>query len=131
MAGAGVAWGLYSLRGRRRGDPERTTAANFLWSVPPALILFAAYPGNRPTTSAGIQWAVLSGALASGVGYAVWYAVLPRLAATRAATVQLTVPLLAALGGVAFLDEKISVRLIVAAILVLGGLGLAIAGRRR
>jgi drug/metabolite transporter (DMT)-like permease len=128
---AGVAWGIYSLRGRRAGDPLQTTAANFIWSVPLAVLLPLASPDSVHFTGKGILWAVLSGALASGVGYAVWYSVLPRLTATRAATVQLTVPVIAALGGVAFLAETISSRLLIASVLVLGGVALAIFGKRR
>jgi drug/metabolite transporter (DMT)-like permease len=131
MTLAGVAWGVYSLRGRRLGNPLQTTAANFLWAVPLALVLFAAEPGGSHVSPAGVGWAVLSGALASGVGYAKWYAALPRLTATRAATLQLTVPVLAALGGVIFLAETISVRLVLASLLVLGGVALAVLGRRR
>lgn len=131
MALAGVAWGVYSLRGRARGDPLATNAGNFAWAVPLALLLFAAGPGPARISAAGATWAVLSGALASGVGYAVWYAALPRLTATRAATLQLTVPVLAALGGVLFLGETLSARLVLAAVLVLGGVAVAIAGRRR
>ncbi len=131
MALAGVTWGVYSLRGRRRGDPLRTTAVNFIWAVPLGLILRLASPGMGHYTASGVRWAVLSGALASGMGYALWYAALPRLTATRAATVQLTVPVLAALGGVVFLAETISTRLILSSMLVLGGVGLAIVGRRR
>ncbi len=128
---AGVAWGIYSLRGRRAGDPLPTTAANFIWAVPLGALLLLVNPDGRHLTATGIQWAVLSGALASGVGYAVWYSVLPKLTATRAATVQLTVPVIAALGGVAFLAETISSRLLIASALVLGGVALAILGRRR
>ena len=132
MALAGAAWGVYSLRGRKLGNnPLQTTAANFIWAVPPGLLLFAANRGGALVSAAGLGWAVLSGALASGVGYAVWYAVLPRLTATRAATLQLTVPVLAALGGVVFLHETISTRLVLASLLVLGGVALAIFGRRR
>lgn len=130
MIFAGMAWGVYSLRGRKQGDPLQKTAANFLWAVPLALLLFAIAPGESHVSPTGLLWAVLSGALASGVGYAVWYAVLPRLTATRAATLQLTVPILAALGGVVFLAETISTRLVVASLLVLGGVSLAILGRR-
>ncbi len=131
MALAGAAWGVYSLRGRKLGDPLQTTAANFLWAVPLALALFAVGPGGSHVSPAGLGWAVLSGGLASGVGYAVWYATLPRLTATRAATLQLTVPVLAALGGVVFLSEIISTRLVLASLLVLGGVALAVFGRRR
>jgi drug/metabolite transporter (DMT)-like permease len=129
MALAGVAWGVYSLRGRKLGDPLQTTAANFLWAVLPAFFLFLTGWGGSHLSATGICWAVLSGALASGVGYALWYAVLPRLTATRAATLQLTVPVLAALGGVGLLGETISTRLVLASLLVLGGVALAIVGR--
>jgi drug/metabolite transporter (DMT)-like permease len=129
---AGVAWGIYSLRGRRTGaDPLQRTAANFIWSVPLAALLPLASPETEHFTSKGMVLAILSGALASGVGYAVWYSVLPRLTATRAATVQLTVPVIAALGGALILSEAISSRLLIAAVLVLGGVALAILGRRR
>ena len=131
MICAGLAWGIYSLRGRKLGDPLPVTAANFLWAVPLAALLFFVAPGTPYYSAPGLGWAVLSGALASGVGYAVWYAVLPRLTATRAATLQLTVPVLAALGGVLFLRETISARLVLASLLVLGGVALAILGRRR
>jgi len=129
---AGVAWGIYSLRGRRSGgDPLQTTAANFIWSAPLAALLPFASPETEHFTSKGMLLAVLSGAIASGVGYAVWYSVLPKLTATRAATVQLTVPVIAAVGGVIFLTETISSRLIVASVLVIGGVSLAIFGKRR
>ena len=130
MVLAGVAWGIYSLRGRKRGDPLQTTAANFLWTVPAGVVLFFADGGGSHVSLAGICWAVLSGALASGVGYALWYAALPRLTATRAATLQLTVPVIAALGGIVFLAETVSARLLLASLLVLGGVALAIFGRR-
>lgn len=129
MAFAGVAWGVYSLRGRKVSSPLASTAVNFLWSVPLALALLAI--GNVHASATGIMWAVLSGALASGAGYALWYSVLPKLTATRAATVQLTVPVIAALGGVAFLSETLSVRLVSSSLLVIGGVALAIFGRRR
>ncbi|MEO5958309.1 MAG: DMT family transporter [Opitutaceae bacterium] len=130
MVLAGIAWGVYSLRGRKLGDPLANTAANFVWAVPLA-VLFCFTPfGATHVTSAGVMWAVLSGALASGLGYAVWYSALPALTATRAATVQLTVPVIAAFGGVTFLGETISARLILASLLVLGGVGLAILSRQ-
>jgi drug/metabolite transporter (DMT)-like permease len=130
MALAGAAWGIYSLRGRKSGDPLQTTAANFLWALLPTPALFLMTPNSAHASPVGIGWAVLSGALTSGVGYALWYAVLPKLTATRAATLQLTVPVIAALGGVAFLAETISARLALASLLVLGGVALAIFERR-
>ena len=131
MTVAGIAWGVNSLRGRRSVAPIASTAANFCWSVPLALVLVLSVRDELRATGAGVGWAVLSGAIASGMGYAILYAVLPKLTATRAATVQLTVPVIAALGGVAFLAESLSTRLVTASVLVLGGVALAIFGRRR
>lgn len=130
MVLAGAAWGVYSLRGRQLGDPLATNAANFLWAMPLFIAFQFAPLGASHVTGPGILWAVLSGAIASGLGYAVWYTALPALTATRAATVQLTVPILAAFGGVAFLRETISARLLLASLLVLGGVTLAIVARR-
>lgn len=129
MAAAGIAWGFYSLLGRGVGDPISATAGNFLRAVPLALIVVALQLPWLALTPIGILWAALSGAVTSGVGYVIWYAVLPRLTATRAATVQLAVPIVAALGGVLFLAEQISTRLLFSAAAILGGIGLAIAAR--
>jgi len=126
MLGAGVAWGVYSLRGRGAGDPTRVTAGNFLRSVPIAALLSLATYGSCSLDRAGVCYAVLSGALASGVGYALWYRVLPALKATNAATLQLSVPVLAALGGVVFLGEAVTLRLVLASAAVLGGIALVI-----
>jgi drug/metabolite transporter (DMT)-like permease len=126
MLGAGVAWGVYSLRGKGSGDPTADTAGNFLRSVPMALllVLVAAKPtGLEPN---GVAYAIASGAIASGLGYAVWYAVLPSLRATTAASVQLSVPVLAALGGVLLLGEPLGLRLVLASAAVLGGVALAL-----
>ena len=131
MVLAGAAWGVYSLRGRQAGDPLPATTSNFLWSVLPALVLLGLAADGGRLSAAGVRWAVLSGALASGVGYAVWYTVLPRLTAMRAATVQLTVPVLAALGGIGFLAETVSTRLLLSSALVLGGVGLAVGAVRQ
>ena len=129
MALAGVAWGVYSLRGRGATDALSATTGNFLRAVP--LTLLASALGflaqERTHASAqGVAWAVASGAVASGVGYVIWYAALRGLSATRAATVQLTVPVIAALGGVVFLAEEITLRLGIAAVLILGGVALAV-----
>lgn len=130
MALAGIAWGFYTLRGRKSVDPLADTTGNFIRSVP--MTFFASIP-FLPTvyfTSQGVLFAVLSGAIASGIGYAVWYAALQYHTATRAAILQLAVPVLAAIGGALLLSEIISARLILATLLVLGGIGLAIAGRK-
>lgn len=131
MIVAGVAWGFYSLRGQGSTAPLRDTAANFLRTVPAAIALCLILWPARSPQMAGLVWAGLSGALASGVGYAVWYTALRRISTVSAAVVQLAVPILAALGGVALLDERITLRLAVAALLVLSGIGLTILSRAR
>ncbi|MNZ64498.1 putative inner membrane transporter yiJE [compost metagenome] len=126
---AGVAWGVYSLRGRGAGDATGHTAGNFLRSLPLALLLgLVAWPWLQ-LDGAGLGYALLSGALASGVGYALWYAVLPALRATQAATVQLSVPLLTALFGVLLLGEPFDLRLLLASLLLLGGVTWVLLGR--
>lgn len=131
MALAGVAWGVYSLRGRGSKTPLADTTGNFVYGVPLAIVMNGLmWSSYGFVTSKGVLLAVLSGALASGVGYVIWYSALKYLTATRAATVQLAVPVLAAAGGVVVLSEQISMRLIVAALLILGGIGLALFGRK-
>lgn len=126
MLGAGVAWGMYSLRGKGAGDPTRVTAGNFLRTVPIALVLCLWMSKDRSLDDAGVGYAIASGALTSGIGYAIWYAALPMLKATTAATVQLSVPLLAAMGGIVFLAEPVTLRLALASVAVLGGIALVI-----
>lgn len=123
---AGVAWGVYSLRGRGAGDPTRVTAGNFLRAAPMALGLALLFLSQQALSSAGVLYAIASGALASGMGYAVWYAVLPRLRASSAATIQLSVPVLASLGGVMLLGEALTLRLLLASVAILGGIALVI-----
>lgn len=130
MLGAGVAWGIYSLRGRGAGNPTRVTAGNFLRAVPLAGVLSALTAGAASVDVVGIGYAAASGALASGMGYAIWYSVLPALKATHAATVQLSVPVIAALGGIVFLGEPISLRLAFASAAILGGVALVILEKR-
>lgn len=130
MVLAGVAWGGYSLRGRGNTDPLATTAGNFLRSVPMAVgAALLALPWLAVDVD-GVVLAVLSGALASGVGYAIWYAALRGLSGTAAATVQLSVPAIAALGGVVVLGEPPSLRLVLASVVTLGGIALVTHGRR-
>ena len=126
MALAGVAWGLYSLRGRSAVAPLAETAASFVLATPLALLLAAVAAARAHLSSVGVACALASGALASGGGYAAWYSVLPRLSATRAGTLQLAVPVLAALAGVVLLGERLTPRLVASAIAILGGVGLAI-----
>jgi drug/metabolite transporter (DMT)-like permease len=131
MAVAGVAWGVYTLRGRGTAQPLIATSRNFLRAVPFALAVSLILMSRRDLSARGAFLAIASGALASGVGYVLWYAALRGLSATRAATVQLSVPVIAALGGVLFLAETISPRLVGAGVLILGGVGLALADRAR
>jgi drug/metabolite transporter (DMT)-like permease len=130
MLGAGIAWGVYSLRGKGGGDPLRATAGNFLRAVPMAVLLSVMMLSSANFDRAGIGYAVASGALASGIGYAIWYTALPALKATGAATVQLSVPVLAAAGGIIFLGESITLRYVLASVAVLGGIALVVLERR-
>ena len=129
MVVAGIGWGIYSLRGRRAADPLRATAGNFLRAVPMALLASILFARTAAFDAPGIGYAIASGTLASGAGYAIWYAVLPSLKATSAATVQLCVPVIAAAGGIVFLGEPLTLRLVVAAIAILGGIALVVARR--
>jgi drug/metabolite transporter (DMT)-like permease len=129
MIGAGIAWGIYSLRGKDAGDPTRVTAGNFCRSFVFAAVLSIELLHWTNVDFAGIRYAMVSGAIASGVGYVIWYSALPRLKATTAATVQLSVPVLAAVGGILFLSESITLRLLLASLLILGGIGLVIVER--
>lgn len=130
MLGAGVSWGVYSLRGRTAEDPTIATAGNFIRALPFACILFLLMGTGEQASAVGLGYAVASGALASGIGYALWYAVMPALPATMAATVQLSVPILAALGGVVLLDEAITLRFGLASVAVLGGIAIFVLCRR-
>nr|WP_229426397.1 DMT family transporter [Pseudoduganella violacea] len=128
MLSAGAAWGIYSLRAKGAGDPTEVTAGNFaraaLVAAGPGL--FLAMRGQASVDMAGLGYAVLSGAVTSGLGYVIWYSVLPALRAISAATVQLSVPVIAALGGVILLGESISLRLVLASAAILGGIALGI-----
>ncbi|HEY6453021.1 MAG TPA: DMT family transporter [Steroidobacteraceae bacterium] len=125
MLCAGVCWGLYSLLGRRSGDPLCDTAGNFVRAAPGAVLVSALLWRHTSIDSSGVMLAALSGSIASGVGYVAWYTVLPRLSAIAAANMQLSVPVIAALGGVALSGESITWRLAVSSALVLGGIALA------
>ena len=126
MLGAGVAWGIYSLRGKTAGDPATATAGNFLRAVPLAVVLSTTLLPWARLDRAGILYAILSGAIASGLGYVVWYAALPGLKAASAATVQLSVPVLAAAGGIILLGEPLTLRFLFASLAVLGGIALVV-----
>ena len=130
MLASGVAWGVYSLRGKGAGDATRITAGNFLRAVPMAAAVSLITINGASMDTAGIGYAIASGALASGIGYSIWYSVLPALKATSASTVQLSVPVIAALGGVLFLGEAVTLRLVLASVAILGGIALVIVNRR-
>lgn len=130
MAIAGVAWGLYSLRGRRSRQPLVDTAGNFARAVPFTLVAAAVAFHSEHMSTNGLLLAVASGALASGIGYSIWYAALPQMTATSASIVQLAVPVVAAAGGVALLGERFTMRLILSTIVIISGVALAVLSRR-
>lgn len=129
MTTAGVAWGFYTLRGRGTADPISATTDNFVRAVPLVLVVGAVMLRDAHATPRGLILAIVSGAITSGIGYVIWYVALRGLTATRAASVQLTVPVIAALGGVLFMSEAISLRLAIATATILGGVALVLAGR--
>jgi drug/metabolite transporter (DMT)-like permease len=126
MLSAGAAWGVYSLRGKGRGDATRVTGGNFLRAAAMAVALSVARHDGAALDTAGIWYAIASGALTSGIGYAIWYTALPALKATHAATVQLSVPVIAALAGIVFLGESMTLRLVLASVAILGGVAMVI-----
>ena len=131
MLGAGAAWGVYSLRGKGAGDSTRVTAGNFLRAAAITAIMSLLLIKSASFNNIGFLFAIASGALASGIGYAIWYTALPGLKAAQAASVQLSVPVLAAAGGILFLGEALSLRLVLAAFAILGGIALAILEKRQ
>jgi drug/metabolite transporter (DMT)-like permease len=131
MLSAGFAWGVYSLRAKGAGDPTKVTAGNFLRAVPMAAVLSMLSHDGASLDSAGFWYAVSSGAVTSGIGYAIWYSALPALKATHAATVQLSVPVIAAVGGIVFLEESVTLRLVLASVAILGGIMLVIIEKQK
>ncbi len=129
MAIAGIAWGFYSLLGRGSTDPLQATASNFIYSVPLVIIVSLLFIDGYHGTASGFALAMVSGAVASGLGYAIWYTALRGLTATRAATVQLSVPVIAAFGGIILLSEQITLRLLIASAATLGGIAIVLAQR--
>ena len=123
---AGVAWGVYSLRGKSDDDPTRVTAGNFLRATLFSVLLSMSLISNINFDMVGVWYAVASGAVASGLGYSLWYSVLPLLKATNAATVQLSVPVIAAFGGIIILGEPVTVSFVLASLAILGGVALVI-----
>ena len=129
MAAAGAGWGIYSLIGRGASDPLGATAANFALSLP-AVLVATLVLGLEPATARGVMLAVISGAVTSGLGYALWYRILPALARSAAGLAQLTVPIIAAAGGIVLIGETVTPRLIVSAALIVGGVMLGTLGPR-
>ncbi len=126
MVIAGVAWGIYSLYGKSSQNPLLDTAWNFIAALPLVAVTSLLFLSQMEISQTGVILAILSGALASGVGYAIWYAALPHLLPTNAATVQLSVPVISAVGGILFMSEPISLRLLISGLIVLGGIYLTI-----
>jgi drug/metabolite transporter (DMT)-like permease len=129
MTIAGIAWGIYTLKGRSSDNPLMDTAYNFLRTIPLVIILTIIAAQNVHYSSEGILLAVLSGGIASGVGYTIWYSALGGLSAAQAAVVQLSVPVIAGFGGVIFVSEAITLRLTLSALMLLGGILLVVMGR--
>ena len=130
MLSAGMAWGVYSLRGKTEKNPASATAGNFVRAVPLAAALGLTFLPWAHIDRAGVLYALLSGAIASGAGYVIWYTALASLKATSAASVQLSVPVLAASGGILFLGEPLSLRFLLASGAVLGGIALVVFEKR-
>ena len=129
MIVAGIAWGIYTLKGRSSDDPLMDTAYNFLRTLPLVIILAIITVKNAHYSYEGVLLAVLSGGIASGIGYTIWYIALGGLSATQAAVVQLLVPVIAAFGGIVFVSEAVTLRLIVSATMILGGILMVVLGR--
>lgn len=129
MTGAGIAWGVYSLLGQGSNRPTVTTAGNFLRATVLAAVLNILALPWLVWDSWGAAYAILSGAIASGLGYAIWYTALPALRATQAATVQLSVPVIAAAGGVLLLGENVTTRLLLCSVAIIGGIALVLRAR--
>ena len=131
MTAAGIAWGAYTLYGRNSGNPAAATAANFLRCVPLAVIMIALTARGAEITLRGLMLAMISGGVTSGLGYIVWYRVLKGLTVTRAAVLQLSVPLIAAMGGVIFVSESVTTHLMISAVLILGGILVVVLARQQ
>jgi drug/metabolite transporter (DMT)-like permease len=131
MVAAGIAWGVYSLRGKHVADAAAATTGNFVRAVPFAAVLSAIMIQQVNVNSFGVSYALVSGAITSGLGYVIWYRVLPELKAISAAAVQLAVPVLAATGGILLLGESLTLRFVLASAAVLGGIFLVVIEKQR
>ena len=131
MAIAGIAWGAYSLLGRGTADPLAATASNFIFCIPLVALVSLVFLQDLHLTTQGVLLAILSGGVTSGIGYAIWYEALKGLSAMQAATVQLSVPAIAAIGGVWLLAESVTLRLVLASLATLGGVWIVLTQRAR
>jgi drug/metabolite transporter (DMT)-like permease len=131
MGIAGLSWGTYSLLGRGAGDPLEVTANNFLYLLPCVALLSLCFAADRHLSSTGLAYAAASGSVATGLGYVIWYEAQKRLSAISAATVQLSVPVAAALGGLVLMTENVTLRLVLASCATLGGIALVLTQRSR
>lgn len=123
---AGISWGIYSILGKSVINPTRATTENFIRAILPALLLSLLFMNDLSLTTHGVLLAITSGALTSGIGYAIWYAVLPHLKAESSASLQLTVPVIATMGGVIWLGETVTLRLVLASAAILGGVAMVV-----
>lgn len=130
MTLSGIGWGAYSILGKKCADPLSDTAFNFIRTTPIVIILLVLNANYMQISGLGLLYAVISGALTSGIGYAIWYIALRGLSTTQAAVVQLSVPAIAAIGGILFVNEAITLRLSTSALLILGGILIVILGRK-
>ncbi|RVU85810.1 DMT family transporter [Leucothrix sargassi] len=129
MSVSGIAWGFYTLAGRGSTNPLSDTSYNFLRTIPMVSLMLVVSIQQLSLSPEGVIWAVLSGSLASGVGYSIWYSALRGLSSTQAAVVQLLVPVIAAIGGLIFMSEAITLRLFISGVMILGGIALVVLGR--
>jgi drug/metabolite transporter (DMT)-like permease len=127
---SGIAWGIFSILGKKAGDPVLVIASSFAHAVPFAGVFSILMWASASVDMVGVWYAVLSGGLTSGIGYVIWYTALRGLTVTSAAAVQLTVPVIAAIGGIVLLGEAISLRLVLASLAILGGVALALSGKQ-
>jgi drug/metabolite transporter (DMT)-like permease len=131
MLSAGIAWGIYSLRGKVARDAIAVTTGNFVRAALFAVALSVSLISRAHVDVAGIGYAIISGAITSGLGYVIWYSALSGLKATSAATVQLSVPVLAAAGGILLLGEPLTLRYLLASVAILGGIALVVLEKTR
>jgi drug/metabolite transporter (DMT)-like permease len=126
MVVAGIAWGIYSILGKRVTNPTQSTAENFIRASIITAPLSLVFINSMSVSATGLMFAIISGAMTSGIGYVIWYAVLPKLKEAPSASLQLTVPVIAAVGGVIWLGEEVSIRLALASIIILGGVAMVV-----